>query len=420
MTETRNTLPVEERRKIATDRADKLRDSISEYLAVKDQIPTGTKLRQRILAQKQKILRILGGTEKDWQDWKWQMRNRITTAEALAKIVNLTDAEIQQIGATGAQFRWALSPYYASLMNPDDPSCPVRMQAVPSIEELEDEYGSLDPMGEEITSPAAGITRRYPDRLIINVTNQCAMYCRHCQRRRNIGEVDKNTDKDKIQASLDYIRENPEIRDVLITGGDSLMLGDKTLDWILGELDSIEHVEIKRLGSRTLVTMPQRITPELCEVLERHHPVYLNTQFNHPLEITDDVAAVCSRLAKAGVPLGNQSVLLAGINDDANVMKKLCHELLKVRIRPYYIFHAKSVKGTSHFGTSIEKGLEIMDKLRGQTSGLAVPTYIINAPLGYGKIPIVPDYLLWMSPEKAVIRTWEDRIIEYPNRSKEL
>ena len=418
MTKITNDLPVEQRRRQALDRADQLRDRISDYLAVKDQIPTGIKLRQRLLSQKLRILQLLGGTEEDWQDMKWQMRNRITDVDVLAKIINLTGIELEQIRETGKKFRWALSPYYASLMDPDDPKCPVRLQAVPCIDELDDEYGTMDPMGEQFTSPADGITRRYSDRLIINVTNQCAMYCRHCQRRRNIGEIDKNTDREYIQASLDYIRANPEIRDVLITGGDSLMLDNKTLDWLLGELDSIEHVEIKRLGSRTLVTMPQRITPELCEILDRHHPVYLNTQFNHPLEITDEVAAACGRLSRAGVPLGNQAVLLAGINDDAHVMKKLCHELLKIRIRPYYIFHAKSVQGTSHFGTSIEKGLEIMDKLRGQTSGLAVPTYIINAPQGYGKIPIMPDYLLWLSPEKAVIRTWEDRIIEYPNRGK--
>lgn len=417
MTNNRN-LPVEERRKRANARADELRNSIADYLAVKDQIPTGTKLRHRISEQKQKILQLLGGNEQDWQDWKWQMRNRITNVDVLAKIVNLTETEIQQIKQTGDKFRWALSPYYASLMDPHDAKCPIRLQAVPCIEELEDEYGTMDPMGEQVTSPADGITRRYPDRLIINVTNQCAMYCRHCQRRRNIGEVDKNTPRENIQASLDYIRANPEIRDVLVTGGDSLMLDNKTLDWLLGELDSIEHVEIKRLGSRTLVTMPQRITDELCDVLERHHPVYVNTQFNHPLEITDEVAAACSRLSKAGVPLGNQAVLLAGINDDAHVMKKLNHELLKVRIRPYYIFHAKSVQGTSHFGTSIDKGLEIMNKLRGQTSGLAVPTYIINAPQGYGKTPINPDYLIWLSEEKSVLRTWEDRIIEYPNHKE--
>src|SRR5690554_2675917 len=215
---------------------------------------------------------------------------------------------------------------------------------------------------------------------------------------------------------LDYIRDNSEIRDVLVTGGDALMLDYKTLDWLLGELDEISHVEIKRLGTRTLVTMPQRITPEICEMLERHHPLYINTQFNHPLEITDEAMTACARLAKAGIPLGNQAVLLAGINDTPHIMKKLNHELLRARVRPYYIFHAKEVQGTAHFGTSIETGIDIMNSLRGQTSGLAIPSYIINAPQGYGKTPILPEYLLWLSPHKAVIRTWEDRIIEYPNQ----
>jgi len=418
MTKKSDNIPVEERRRLANERAQELRGRIIGYLDAGDSIATGTKFRDRMLSQKQRILQLLGGNEGDWLSWKWQMRNRITDVETLAKIINLSDTEINQICSAGEKFRWAISPYYASVMDPDDPRCPVRLQSIPSIAELKDEFGTMDPMAEMLTSPAEGITRRYPDRVIINVTNQCAMYCRHCQRRRNIGENDCNTSRKNLEESLDYIRNNPEIRDVLLTGGDAFMLDNKTLDWLLSELDAIEHVEIKRLGTRTLVTMPQRITEKLCAVLDRHHPVYVNTQFNHPLEITDEAVAACSRLAKAGVPLGNQAVLLAGINDDVNTMKKLNHELLKARVRPYYIFHAKSVKGTTHFGTSIEKGIEIMDNLRGQTSGLAVPTYIINAPHGYGKIPILPDYLLWLSPEKAVIRTWEDRIIEYPNNGR--
>lgn len=409
-------LPVEERRRLANERAAELRSRISDYLAVKDRIPTGATLRNRLVEQKELILKLLGGDENDWQNWKWQNKNRISDVETLAKIINLSEREIAEIENTGTRFRWAVSPYYASLMDPDDPRCPVRLQAIPCIEELEDQYGTLDPMAEEMTSPAQGITRRYPDRLIINVTNQCAMYCRHCQRRRNIGENDRNTAQSSLVEALDYIRMNPEIRDVLLTGGDAFMLDNKTLDWLLEELDGIEHVEIKRLGTRTPVTMPQRITDKLCAVLERHHPVYVNTQFNHPLEITEEAGAACARLAGAGVPVGNQTVLLAGINDNPHIMKKLNHELLKIRVRPYYIFHAKSVKGTTHFGTSIEKGIEIMNCLRGQTSGLAVPTYIINAPQGSGKTPILPEYLLSLSQEKAVLRTWEDKIIEYPNK----
>ncbi|MTI95165.1 MAG: glutamate 2,3-aminomutase [Firmicutes bacterium] len=406
----------QEKRKIAAERAQELRSTIQDYLDVRDSIPSGRALADRINQQKQKILTLLGGDDKDWDNWKWQMRNRIADVNTMAQIIDLTEEEVGQINKTGASFRWAISPYYASLIDPDDPKCPVRLQALPSIQELEDEYGILDPMAEEFTSPAPAITRRYPDRLIINVTNQCAMYCRHCQRRRNIGEVDQNTSREDLQAALDYIRANPEIRDVLVTGGDALMLSDQLLDWLLGELHKIEHVEIKRLGTRTLVSMPQRITDELCAILEKYHPLFLNTQFNHPLEITETAAQAAAKLSKAGIPLGNQAVLLAGINNDYNVMKKLNHELLKVRIRPYYIFHAKNVKGTSHFATKIETGLEIMDKLRGYTSGMAVPTYIVNAPKGMGKTPLVPEYLISLDGDKARIRTWEKKTLEYPNK----
>ncbi|MDD2282331.1 MAG: glutamate 2,3-aminomutase [Eubacteriales bacterium] len=404
------------KRRQANVRAQELRERIGDFLEASATIPTGTGIRERIETQKNRILKLLGGSERDWNSWQWQLSNRITEAEVLKQIINLSPGELDDIRATGAKFRWAVSPYYASLMDPDDPNCPIRLQSVPKLAEVLDENGTMDPMAEELTSPVTGITRRYPDRLIINVTNQCAMYCRHCQRRRNIGETDKHTPKKHLQECFNYIRLNPEIRDVLLTGGDAFLLSDKVIDWLLTELDAIPTVEIKRLGTRTPVTMPQRITPELCAILERHHPVYVNTQFNHPLEVTNEAREACSMLAGAGVPLGNQAVLLAGINDNAHVMKKLNHELLKIRVRPYYIFHAKNVRGTMHFGTSIETGIEIMDKLRGYTSGLAVPTYVINAPHGFGKTPILPDYMLWLSPDQAVLRTWENRIISYPNQ----
>ncbi len=415
MTQT-NKLTEQEKRALAEKRASELRNRIADYLEVKDSITTGFNARERIKRQKKLILDVLGATEDQWTDWKWQIRNRIYDVDVLAAIVNMSPREKEIIREVGSEFRWAISPYYASLMDPTDINCPVRKQAIPCINEVEDPHGVLDPMGEELTSPAPAITRRYPDRLIVNVTNQCAMYCRHCQRRRNIGEVDKNVPRELLSKALDYIRANEEIRDVLITGGDALMLTDNTLDWLLGELDEIPHVEIKRLGSRTPVTMPQRITPALCSMLERHHPLYVNSQFNHPLEVTPEAAEACGRLAQAGIPLGNQAVLLKGINDDYNVMKKLNHELLRIRVKPYYIFHAKNVKGTTHFGTSIEKGLKIMEKLRGHTSGMAIPTYIVNAPKGLGKTPLSPDYLVSLSPEKAVIRTWEDKLQDYPNK----
>lgn len=405
-----------DKQKIGLERALELKERIIDYLAVKDKIPTGTTKKDIINENKERIKKIYNCTEEQWNDWKWQMNNRITKVETLSKIINLTEEEQKDIMVIGEKFRWALSPYYASLIDPNNPEDPIRKQAVPHALEECDQLGKDDPMGEEFTSPAPNITRRYPDRLIINVTNQCAMYCRHCQRRRNIGELDVNKTRRQLEPALEYIRKTTEIRDVLITGGDALMLSNKSLDWLLTELDNIKHVEIKRLGSRTLVTLPQRITPELCEILGRHHPLYINTQFNHPQEITEDVYKATDLLTRAGIPLGNQAVLLKGINNDPHVMKKLNHELLKVRIKPYYIFHAKAVTGTSHFITRVEDGIEIMEKLRGYTSGLAIPTYIINAPLGQGKTPILPEYQVSQSKDSITIRTWEGKTIKYPNK----
>jgi lysine 2,3-aminomutase len=408
-------LTAEEERRQSLKRAAELRERITDYLAVKDSIPSGRELTARIAAHKAELLSLLGGTEENWADWRWQMRHRINSVELLARLVPLDPQAVRDIERVSRQYRWAISPYYAAVVAAGGVGGPVWLQAVPSLAEITDSRGSFDPMAERLTNPAPGITRRYPDRLIINVTNQCAMYCRHCQRRRNIGEVDRHQSRRVLEAALDYIRANPEIRDVLITGGDALLLSNRTLDWLLGELHAIEHVEIKRLGTRTPVTLPQRITAELCAILEKYPPIYINTQFNHPLEVTPEAAAACARLVKAGVVLGNQAVLLKGVNNDPHVMKKLNHELLRIRVRPYYIFHAKAVRGTSHFITTVDEGLAIMDKLRGYTSGLAVPTYIINAPGGFGKTPVTPAYVLEHTPEKLILRTWENRVIPYPN-----
>lgn len=404
-----------EKRRIALRRAEELKERIDDYLAAQEQIPTGFTRQEETARNQARILEILGGTEADWHNWKWQMAHRITEADLAAKIIGLSPVEREQVRRVGRHFRWAISPYYASLIDPEDQDSPVKKQSVPSILELDTSKGEDDPMAEAFTSPAPCITRRYPDRLIINVTNCCAMYCRHCQRRRNIGEVDRHQPRTNIQAAIDYIRQHPEIRDVLITGGDALLLSDRQLDWLLGELDRISHVEIKRIGTRVPVTMPQRITPELCAILEAHPPIYLNTQFNHPREITLEAAAATARLARAGVVMGNQAVLLKGINDDPFIMKKLNQELLKVRVRPYYIFHAKQVAGTAHFITAVDVGLKIMEQLRGYTSGLAVPTYIINAPRGFGKTPMLPEYLIAYDAGEVVFRTWEGRIFHYPN-----
>lgn len=410
-------LTPEEKRLAALERAAELKDRIADYLSVRDSIPSGFGWADRIVGYKERAMSILGASTSDWEDWRWQMRNRISSVELLAQVADIPAADLEEINKVAECYRWAISPYYAALVAAGGPGSAVWRQAVPSLEELQDSGGSLDPMAEEMTSPAPGITRRYPDRLIINVTNICAMYCRHCQRRRNIGEVDHHKPHWVLEAALDYIRANPEIRDVLVTGGDALLLSDKQLEWMLGELHGIPHVEVKRLGTRAPVTLPQRITEELCTVLSKYPPVYINTQFNHPLEVTTEAARACDRLARAGVVLGNQAVLLRNVNNDPFVMRKLNQELLKIRVRPYYLFHAKDVRGTGHFVTSVEEGLQIMEQLRGYTSGLAVPTYIINAPGGYGKTPVTPAYVLDKKPGKITLRTWERRIIAYPVRA---
>ena len=407
------------KKKIALQRAKELKESIGDYLAVKDTIPTGFTQWEKIQEKQAKIRSLLGATEANWRDWHWQIRNRIDQGEILDRILGLSSSKLEEIELTGSKFRWGVVPYYLSLIDPDDVNDPILLQSVPTGQEYYDCGGEMDPMDEEYTSPAPAITRRYPDRLIINITNQCASYCRHCQRRRNIGEVDQQTSRSDLKAAIQYVADNKEIRDVLLTGGDAFMLSDETLDWILTELEKIPHVEIKRLGTRAPVTLPYRVTEELCSMLSRHLPLYVNTHFNHPLEITPDAQQACLALARSGMNLGNQAVLLKGINNDPLVMRKLNQELLRIMVRPYLLFHAKGVQGTNHFRTRVEEGIEIMEKLRGYTSGLAIPTYIVNAPHGYGKTPMLPEYLVSMGKDKIFIRTWENRIMEYDDRLDE-
>jgi glutamate 2,3-aminomutase len=333
----------------------------------------------------------------------------------LKELLPLEKTELEEIEKTGSLYRWAVSPYYLSLIDPDNPDDPVKKQCIPSKCEYEDQGGYDDPMGEEFTSPTPAVTRRYADRLIIKVTNQCAMYCRHCQRRRAIGEKDLATPKAQLEEAIEYVRSNKEVRDVLLTGGDGFMLDNQTIAWLLDELEAIDHVEIKRFGSRTPVTMPQRIDDELCRIFSEHLPLYVNTHFNSPLEVTPKAREACFKLARAGVSLGNQAVLLKGVNNDPFVMRKLNQDLLQIMVRPYYIFHAKAVKGTSHFRTRVEEGIEIMEKLRGYTSGLAVPTYVVNAPLGQGKTPMLPEYLVSSGKDHIMIRTWENKVLRYEN-----
>lgn len=398
-------------------RSSELKEDALQFIGAAEELPKESIVRKQRIKRKQQILDVIGGTPADWDNWKWQLKNRIKDTTVLASILGLSELEKRHIDKVSKTYRWAISPYYLSLVGPDYTNSPIYRQAVPDIRELVP-GGSLDPMNEAQTSPAPCVTRRYPDRIIINVTNQCAMYCRHCQRRRNIGEIDQHACLEDITQAIDYVAKNKEIRDVLITGGDALMLSTHTLDCILSELHRIPHVEIKRIGTRTPVTMPQRITPELCDVLRKYPPIYINTQFNHPLEITPEAKLACDRLIEAGAVLGNQSVLLRGINNQPWVMRKLCQDLLKIRVRPYYIFQAKDVQGTRHFIASITEGMDIIRSLRGHTSGLAIPTYVVNAPGGLGKIPLMPNYLLQKKKNKIVLKTWEGKIVEVEDNPK--
>ncbi|NSW90992.1 MAG: KamA family radical SAM protein [Firmicutes bacterium] len=396
------------------DRFTILKESIYDYSKVKDSIKTGIEDKDKIEDQKQKIIEYLNATKEQWNDYKWQLQNRFTEPKGIIDILGISKDDAEDIIKVGSSYRYAISPYYLSLIDPEDPKCPIKLQSIPSIHEL-DNRGALDPMAEEDSTPEELITRRYPDRLIIKVTNICGMYCRFCQRRRLIGEFDTHASKAKISKAIEYVRNNEEIRDVLITGGDAFLLSDSEIEWILKELRSIHHVEIIRFGTRTPVTLPQRITKNLVNILKKYHPVYVNTHFNSPREITPDSKRACEMLADAGIPLGNQMVLLKGVNDDPYVVRKLNQSLLKIRVKPYYIFHPKAVKGTSHFWVNIQKGLEIMESLRGRTSGMAIPTYIVNGPGGLGKTPLLPNYLLFIGEDRAVMRNWQGQLFEIEN-----
>ena len=349
-----------------------------------------------------------------WNDWHWQVKNRVETLEDLKKYMNLTAEEEEGVRRTLGRLRMAITPYYLSLIDLGDPFDPIRRQAVPTAHELEAApYEAADPLHEDTDSPVKGLTHRYPDRVLFLVTDQCSMYCRHCTRRRFAGQTDCAVPMEQIEACIEYIRQREEVRDVLLSGGDALMLGDSLLEKIIAEIRAIEHVEIIRIGTRTPVVCPQRITPELCAMLKKYHPIWVNTHFNHPNEITPEAAAACARLADAGIPLGNQSVLLAGVNDCVHVMKKLVNELVYIRVRPYYIYACDPSLGLSHFRTPVSKGIEIMEGLRGHTSGLCVPTFVVDAPGGGGKTPVMPTYLISQKPGKIVLRNFEGVITTY-------
>ncbi|WP_312048166.1 lysine 2,3-aminomutase [Anaerotignum sp.] len=351
---------------------------------------------------------------RDWNDWKWQMRNRIETVDDLSMHIELTPEEAMGIKKCLGTLRMAITPYYLSLIDINNPHDPIRKQAIPTTSELELSSGDCsDPLHEEEDSPVPGLTHRYPDRVLLLVTDKCAMYCRHCTRRRFAGQSDHSLPMEQIQKAIDYIARTPVIRDVLISGGDPLLLSDQKLEQIIKRLRAIPHVEIIRIGSRVPVVMPQRITPELVEMLKKYHPLWLNTHFNHPNEITVESKKACELLANAGIPLGNQTVLLRGVNDCIYIMKKLMHELVKIRVRPYYIYQCDLSMGIKHFRTKVSKGIEIIEGLRGHTSGFAVPTFVIDAPGGGGKIPVMPNYLISTAENKVILRNFEGVITTY-------
>ena len=353
-------------------------------------------------------------SKEDWNNWKWQLRNAIRDIPTLEKVMDLSEEEHDHLSQTLDKFKMAITPYYAALMDKENADCPVRKMAVPQLKELYvDPSDQSDPLHEDVDSPIPGLTHRYPDRVLLLVTRECSMYCRHCTRRRIVGETDVNMGKDRLQKCFEYIRSHDEIRDVIISGGDPLILSDDQIDYILGELRKIDHVEIIRIGSRMPVVLPQRITDNLCEVIKKHHPVYVNTHFNHPKEVTVEAQQACEKLANAGIQMGNQSVLLKGVNDCSNIMKALTHDLLMIRVKPYYIYQCDLSEGISHFRTTISKGIEIIENLRGHTSGMAVPTFVVDAPGGGGKIPVMPDYLISQTEKRVVLRNYEGMIASY-------
>ena len=358
-------------------------------------------------------------TEEDWYDWRWQLKNVVRDIPTLKRIIPVDEQLEVDLQTCLLRFRMAITPYYATLMETEYHRDVVRLQAVPTMNELEvvtDDH--LDPLHEDIDSPVPGLTHRYPDRVLMLVTHVCSMYCRHCTRRRMVGDRDAHLTRAQIDRCIDYVRRTPVVRDVLLSGGDPLTLPDDRLEYILEQLRAIDHVEIIRIGTRTPVVLPMRITDSLVQMLRRYHPLYINTHFNHPDEITEDANEACARLADGGIQLGNQTVLLRDINDCPLIMKKLMHDLLKIRVKPYYIYQCDLSAGISHFRTSITKGMEIIENLRGHTTGMAVPTFVVDAPGGGGKIPLMPNYLLSQSDRRFALRNYEGVITTYTQPDK--
>lgn len=345
--------------------------------------------------------------------WQQMVRDSVHTVDQLVEKFGIDRTVAESLNEF---FQVRINPYYLSLIR--QPGDPIWLQCVPDIKELNDFDANDDPLNEDAMSPVPNITHRYPDRALFLTTSQCGLYCRFCTRKRKVGDQDKISMKG-LEAAFNYLEQHTEIRDVILSGGDPLMLTDVMLEKILKRLRTIPHIEIIRLGTKMPCVLPQRITPKLVEMLKKYHPIYVNTHFNHPWEITPESTKACEMLSNAGCPVGNQMVLMKGVNDDPMVVRELMQKLLKIRVRPYYIYMADQTKGTHHFRTSIAKGLEIIEKLRGWTSGLAVPHFVIDAPGGGGKIPLIPNYVLHYDEDKIILRNYENKVFAYENQPEQ-
>ena len=357
--------------------------------------------------------------DEDWNNWKWQLKNRITSLEQLEPLLELSPEEREGCLLANKKLSLAITPYFFNLINRADPMEPIRLLVIPRVEETITHQGELlDPVGEEDSSPVEGIVHRYPDRVLFLVTDRCAAYCRYCTRSRLVSNAQDYNFHPKYDAGLDYIRKNPQIRDVLLSGGDPLLLSNNKLDKLLGELKAIKHVQFIRIGSRIPVFLPQRIDPELCEIFKKHGPIWLSIHTNHPNECTNDLKNACEQLAFAGVPIGNQSVLLKGINNQADIMRTLIHKLLMMRVRPYYLYQCDLINGSAHLRTDPREGIALIQSLRGHTTGYAIPQFVIDAPGGGGKIPINPNYIQSITEDAIIMKNYEGKIYEYPLNQK--
>ena len=348
-----------------------------------------------------------------WNDWRWQLSHRLNTVEEIEKVLPLNESERKALQTSGL-FRVDITPYFISLIDPDDPDDPIRKQVIPLSEEMQSFTAMMeDSLAEDRHSPVPGLVHRYPDRVLMLVTTQCASYCRYCTRSRIVGDPGQTFSRQEFELQIEYLKRTPQVRDVLLSGGDPLVLAPKILEEILRRLREIPHIEIVRIGSRVPVFMPMRVTQELCDMLAKYHPLWLNIHVNHSTEISLELEQACDRLSRAGIPLGNQSVLLAGVNDNVHIQRQLVQDLVRIRVRPYYLYQCDLVEGAGHFRTPVAKGIEIMEGLRGHTSGYAVPQYIVDAPGGGGKIPVMPNYLLSMSDHKVILRNYEGYVATY-------